>query len=119
MEFYFILFIYTVLANAKPLFHMSLRTTKGSHKIILFILQYCSLFSLSVTAYRRATSLVRERLALIVLFTKERLDREVSLMNSIIRQGSPCEGGGAGVLWTPLPQAKAPTEPTGETCHRM
>ena len=87
------MFIYTVLANAKPLFHMSLRTTKGSHKIILFILQYCSLFSLSVTAYRRATSLVRERLALIVLFTKERLDREVSLMNSIIRQGSPCEGG--------------------------
>ena len=92
MEFNYILFIYTVLANAKPLLHMSLRTTKGSHKIILFILQYCSLFSLSVTAYRRDTSLVRERLALIVLFTKERLDREVSLMNSIIRQGSPCEG---------------------------
>ncbi len=41
---------------------------------------------------------------------KESLNEQRAISNVQLR--------GAGVRWTPLPQAEAPTEPTGETAAR-
>ena len=53
----------------------------------------------------------------MLLLSKTTDGAERLLLNEmIIRQGSPCEG--VRVSGGHLCVAKAPTEPTGETCHK-